>query len=416
MFKIFGWGKLEANTLRLLFWFRMFSILGQIAASLLAKYIFSFPLNELGITVIVFSLLVFNVFTWIRSNKVHEPEQMEIFLQLLIDISALSVLFYFSGGASNPFISMYLLPLAISAVLLAQVWVWILAAASISVYSYLMWVFPNLHAHHISQSFNLHVLGMWVSFVLSACVIAFFLVKLRAALRRKDQLLNAAREQAIKDEKLISLGALAASTAHELGTPLGTIQLITADLEENKISQEEINTLLQQITRCKQALAEMSLSAGGLPIEGEGVSDFHEFLTRLLNEWHKTRPDVRLETKISVQDKAAVVARKTLSQALINLLDNAADASPDSVLVEANIEGNEAQIKIIDNGDGIDAAVIQDIGIRPYSDKPNGIGLGAFLAYEIIQRMGGTIKLSNRPLKGVETFITIPIQAGSPHE
>ena len=66
-------------------------------------------------------------------------------------------------------------------------------------YSYLMWLYPNQHANHGDQSFNLHVFGMWVSFVLSAAVIAFFVVKMRSALQQKDQLLIAARERAIKE-------------------------------------------------------------------------------------------------------------------------------------------------------------------------------------------------------------------------
>ncbi|MFK7793815.1 MAG: ATP-binding protein [Gammaproteobacteria bacterium] len=405
------WGKEEPNTLRILFWFRTFSILGQIATSVLAKLVFSFPLNSQGIAIVVCSLMVVNVFTWLRSSKVSEPSNLEIFIQLFVDVAALSALFYFSGGATNPFISMYLLPVAISAVLLPQAWVWVLAVISMAAYSYLMWLYPNQHAHHNGQSFTLHVLGMWVSFVLSAGVIAFFVVKMRSALKLKDQLLTSVRERAIKDEKLVSLGTLAASTAHEMGTPLGTIQLITNDLEENKISQEEINILLEQVMRCKQALAEMSTSAGGLHVEGDGVADFEEFLSSLLEEWQQTRPTVTLKKSILGETKVGVVAAKTLSKALINLLDNAADASPNIIYVNASWGDNEAQLTIVDHGEGIDPKIIEEIGAKPYSTKPDGIGLGAFLAHEIIQRLGGTIKLTNRSSGGVETLITLPVQS-----
>ncbi len=408
--KISWWGKEDPNTLRLLFWFRTFSIVGQMGAALLAKLVFAFPLNGWGISIVIASLIMVNTYTWIRSIKVSEPSHLEIFIQLLIDVIALTILFHFSGGATNPFVSMYLLPVAISAVLLPQLWVWILAVISMSAYSYLMWLYPNQHAHHNGQSFMLHVVGMWVSFVLSACVIAFFVVKMRAALQHKNQLLRLARERAIKDEKLVSLGALAASTAHEMGTPLGTIQLIIADLEENNISQGEIDILLEQVRRCKQALAEMSTSAGGLHIEGDRVSDFEEFLHTLLDDWHQTRPNVKLNTNISASNKAGVVAGKTLSKALINLLDNAADASPEVIHVDANWQHNEAYLKIIDQGEGIDPKVLAEIGTKPYSTKPDGIGLGAFLAHEIIQRLGGAIKLTNRSSGGVETLITLPIQ------
>ncbi len=405
------WGKEQQNTLSILFWFRTASILGQIATSLLVKFIFNFPLNEIGISTVVISLIVVNVYTWLRSKSVLETSNVEIFLQLLVDVAALSALFLFAGGATNPFISMYLLPLAISAVLLPQSWVWVLAIISMTAYSYLMWLFTtDEHAHHHLQSFSLHVMGMWVSFVLSAVVIAFFVVKMRSALKQKDQQLIAVREQAIKDEKLVSLGALAASTAHEMGTPLGTIQLITADLEENEISQEDIDVLLDQVKRCKQALAGMSTSAGGLHVEGDGVVDFEVFLEGLLDDWHQTRSSVRLKKNISGKEKVGVVAAKILSKALINLLDNAADASPDIVYVDASWEADKARLKIVDHGDGTDEKVLADIGAKPFFTKPDGIGLGAFLAHEIIQRLGGTIKMTNGSSGGVETVITLPVQ------
>ena len=108
-----GWGKDQPSPLRILFWFRTISIIGQIATSLLAKIFFSFPLNGWGITVVAISLIIFNIYTWLRSNHVSEASNLETFIQLLIDVAALSALFYFAGGATNPFISMYLLPLAI---------------------------------------------------------------------------------------------------------------------------------------------------------------------------------------------------------------------------------------------------------------------------------------------------------------
>ena len=404
------WGNNNPGTLRILFWFRTISIVGQIATTILAKTIFSFPLNEWGIMCVILILIGVNIYTWIRSKYVVEASHLEIFTLLLIDVIALSALFYFAGGATNPFVSMYLLPLAIGAVLLTQAWVWLLAIVSMSAYSYLMWVYPNQHAHHTDQSFNLHIFGMWVSFVLSAAVIAYFVVRMRMALQQKEELLIAAREQRIKDEKLVSLGALAASTAHEIGTPLGTIQLITSDLEENKISNEEIDILLEQVGRCKEALAEMSTSAGGLQVEGEGLADFDKFITKLIRDWQQSRPGVGVNTEIRGSVKAGIVAEKTVSKALVNLLNNAADASPEFVNVTATWQDNEAQVTIEDRGEGVDPALIADIGVKPFSTKPDGIGIGAFLAHEIIQRLGGAVKLDNLSVGGLKTIITLPLQ------
>ncbi|MEM7304761.1 MAG: ATP-binding protein [Pseudomonadota bacterium] len=412
---VFWWGSAEPGPLRIIFWFRSFLIVCQIAAVILAKTLFSFSLDIKGILIVIGCLLVFNIFTFYRSNSSSETSSSEIFIQLLIDVIALSALFFYSGGASNPFVSMYLLPLAIGAVLLSSRWVWLLAAMSIFAYSYLMWGMPgeDAHAgmHHGMQSFDLHVLGMWISFVLSAGLIAYFVVKMRTSLKEKELQLQEAREQSIKDEKLVSLGALAASTAHELGTPLGTMQLIISDLRENNISQGEIDTLLEQVQRCKQALNEMSITASELHADGKNLIGFKEFMQQLLKSWQHERANVTLTTEFNGSCKSGVAAEKTLSKALVNLLDNAADASPDSVNVRARWEAQEAEIVITDRGSGIDPENLSKIGTRPYSSKPDGIGLGAFLAHEIIQRLGGSVKLANHVHGGLETTIILPLRA-----
>lgn len=407
----FIWSNTESdNTLRILFWFRAFAIVGQIVATIFAKLIFSFPLNQFGIAAVIGVLVMVNVYTWFRSQTLAEASAAEIFIQLLIDIAALTALFYFAGGATNPFVSMYLLPLAIGAVLLNQRWVWLLAIISIAVYSYLMWLFPRSHALHGDQSFDLHVLGMWISFLISAGVMAYFVVKMRAALFAKDNLLAAAREQAIRDEKLVSLGALAASTAHEMGTPLGTMQLIVSELQENKISRKDIDTLLEQVQRCKHALSEMSTSAGGVPLEGGERVDIHEYLHTLIEEWRCSRPNVTLTADIQAGVHKSVIAEKALSKALINLLDNAADASPHAVHVSAEWDEQQVNIVVSDKGKGISPQVLNKIGKKPYSNKPDGIGIGAFLSHEIIRRLGGMVKLNNRASGGLETVVTLPLQ------
>lgn len=401
----------SSNTLETLFWFRSLLIIGQIVASLLAGFAFDIAFNIWGVSIIIAVLIAINIHTWARSQHVHEASSLEIFLQLLADLAALSAMFYLVAGAANPFTSMYLLPLAVGSILLPQLWLLMLAVLSVFAYAYLMWFHPDQHAQHNNQAFDLHLLGMWISFVLSAGVIALFVVNMRSALQRKDQQLLAAREQAIKDEKLVSLGTLAASTVHEMGTPLATIQLICSQLHKDKVSQKQIDTLVSQIGRCKQALNDMSAVAGTVEYDHtQNEVMFLPFIQNLIEDWQQNKPELDLRLSFENNIAASIIAPTLFTKALINLLDNAADASPHKISVKVVCAYDEAMITIQDQGTGIAEELINEIGTKPFSSKPDGIGLGAFLAHEIIQKMGGTVNLRNHESGGVETSIKLPLR------
>jgi len=406
------WKKSNSHTLEKLFWFRSVLIFVQVVTSLLAKYIFFVSFNGVGVSCVIVLLILINAYTWVHTKRPNEASSNEIFLQLVIDLAALSALFYFAGGAANPFVSMYLLPLAVGSILLSQLWVMGLALISVLAYSYLMWFYPEQHAQHNHLSFNMHLIGMWISFVLSASIVALFIVNMRTALLRKDKLLAAAREQSMKDEKLVSLGTLAASTAHEMGNPLATIQLICSDLKADEvISQKDINTLVEQVQRCKQALQDMSSVAGSIDSNDiDRLISFKHFLTALIQDWRSSRPNLECVFEFQECDEGFIVVPAVLAKALVNLLDNAADASPIKVSIYAACNQHEAHIIIQDEGEGMAEETMQAIGNKPYSTKPDGIGLGAFLAHEAIQKMGGSVTLSNRSTGGVETLVKLPLR------
>ena len=408
MFSIWFSTKIR-NPLQILVAFRSVAILGQIVAVSLAQLVFNFPLNIVGIIAVLLSMSVINLYTWQLAKTVAEASSLVVFAQLLIDLAALTAIFYFSGGATNPFVSMYLLPLAMGAVLLAQQWVWFLTFIGVVVYSLLMWMFPSEHMQHMGQSFNQHVMGMWLSFLISATVIAYFVLQMRSALGEKEEQLAIAREQTIRDEKLISLGALAASTAHELGTPLATMQLLLDDLDENDISNQQIELLLKQVARCKKALAEMSSSATSEEIKKGALIEVHEYLEGLMRDWQSQRPNVKVSSQFTGPVTTAVIAENSLSKALVNLLDNAADASPEAVRVAAEWDKHKLQLTIIDEGGKLSDEALSKIGNKPFSNKPDGIGIGAFLAHEIVRRLGGEIVLAKGEQGGLETTIRLPL-------
>ena len=269
--------------------------------------------------------------------------------------------------------------------------------------------------HHAEMSpFGMHVYGMWLGFVLSAGIIAYFIVGMGKTLRLREQALATARERALRDTQLVQLGTLAASTAHELGTPLGTMALITEELNEacandDPDMSEQIGLLRHQIDRCKTALATLAASAGEVRLSGGGAMAIDGYLASLRAEWQQANPGVSLTTRWEGDQPApAILADRTLSQAISNILDNAADVSPCAIEWYAHWDRSECVLEIRDWGPGLTAEAKQKVGKVPYTAKPEGLGLGLFLAHAIIGRFGGSVTLFNCEDGGSCTRVQLP--------
>jgi len=403
----------EYLNLRRLFMLRNVAIIGQLIAVYVTQIYLNIPLPVLSIGLVIFTFALFNLFTLLRLRWGGEVSQLEFLFQLLADVFILTALLYLTGGASNPFVLLFLLPIIIATAVLSTAYTWILTLLTAACYSVLIWKFQPLpHAHDAGTGFSQHVFGMWVSFVISAAITAYLVGGMRRSLRDKEKELAAAREQQLRDEQLVLLGTLSASTAHEMGTPLGTMSLLCDELshELDNDHQHIVATLNTQITRCKDALATLSASTGEAPLSNGQLLPITVFLHELLTEWRDTHPDVVINTHWDGQSPTpSILADRTLQQALINVLDNANDASPNKVEWLANWDLTTLTINIKDCGEGLSSEAEQAIGHHLYSAKKEGLGLGLFLTHSIIGRFGGNVKLFNRKQGGVSTIINLPV-------
>ncbi|MEE9222711.1 MAG: sensor histidine kinase, partial [Nitrosomonadaceae bacterium] len=224
-----------SKNLQRLFLLRSIAIVVQCLTFAAVHWVLEMPLPWTEMVTVVIFLAVLNFATWLRLRRNWPVSSIEFFAQILIDVFALGALLYFSGGSTNPFVSLYLLPLTITAAALPWAYTWVMAAITISCYSLLLFYYvplPHDHSEHNSE-FNLHVFGMWLAFVLSTVLIAWFVVKMGISIRERDKNLSQAREQALRDEQLIALGTLAAGAAHELGTPLSTMAVVSRELQKD---------------------------------------------------------------------------------------------------------------------------------------------------------------------------------------
>ena len=375
----------------------------------------------------ILGLLAFvSLATYLRARHRGISDEREVFFQLLVDVAALSALLYLSGGSTNPFVSLYLLPLVIATTTLPGRYAWAMAAITVVCYGLLFFFHVPLagaHPFHDGVGFQLHLVGMWVNFVLSAGVIAFFVARMARAIRLRDAELTRHKELALRNERIVALGTLAAGAAHELGTPLSTMAVVLGEMRREYAHDSElagdIATLSSQLDACKLTITRMVAAAGQARAEGGGAQPIDEFLQETLERWRLIRPAVRLTERLTGFAPAPrIVTEHTLRQAIVNLLNNAADASPTDVEIDCSWDPEYLRLEIHDRGPGLSREVEHRVGRGFFSTKPagEGNGIGLLLARATLERLGGQLRLQTRNGGGVSTLLDLPLRALMPEQ
>lgn len=260
---------IDASSLRRLFWLR-WSLLGtQLILMLLAPMVFGVQLPVVPLLSVMGLHALFNVLTGWRVRRNPPVQHIEITVQLLVDLSALSALLYFTGGATNPFVSFYLPALAIAAAMLPIAHVVGLTLYALAAYSMMLGNYIPLKLANQADGVAYHLAGMWIDFVASCAMIAGFTARLSAALRERDAQLTEARERLLREQRIEALMAQGASVAHEMGTPLSTVAVITGELQHDAKQpnsplapyREDLRAIEQQLELCRAALARLQRKA-----------------------------------------------------------------------------------------------------------------------------------------------------------
>jgi two-component system sensor histidine kinase RegB len=255
---------------------------------------------------------------------------------------------------------------------------------------------------------------MWFGFVLSATVIAWFGVRMTQAVRERDAQLGRLRENRLRHEQVVALGALAAGAAHELGTPLGTLNILADELEPGvPLEVATCEVLRTQIKRCKDILNSIAASSGTVRAQGGGQMALDEFLHSIVSSWLATRPECVLVKSSCTGSEPVprIVTEHTITQAIHNLLNNAADASLDNVEINCRWTPEELNIEVADRGPGLAPEIAQRAGEAFATTKTDGLGLGLFLTFTTLERMGGEIHLYNREGGGTRCRLTLPLSS-----
>ncbi len=337
--------------------------------------------------------------------------ELEYAVQLACDLVIHSVLLYYSGGSTNPFVSYYLVPLAIAAATLPWLYSVVLSGLALGGYALLLNWYDPIEVPLEYRS-TLLVYGMLLSFALGAALITFFVARMAAELRRQERNQAQRREAGMRDQRLLAVATQAAGAAHELGTPLATMSVLIKELRRehpDPLLQEDLAVLQEQVRLCKDTLQQLVRAA-----EADRRQDVEEmsviaWLEAALNRWHLMRPEANYRYQMLGQGSAPRLAPSPdLTQALLNLLNNAADACAENLDIRLDWDAAELCISIRDHGAGVPLAIAEQLGKPFFTTKGKGFGLGLFLSQASVTRAGGSVKLYNHEDGGTLTELRLP--------
>ncbi len=341
-----------------------------------------------------------------------------LFVALLFDVLCLTIQLYLSGGATNPFISLYLLQVVLSAILLDRRSAWGTAAVSAACAAFLTLFYRPLALPPTlaGRLFDLHIAGTWVCFTMIATLLVLFIGRINRNLRAREAYLADLRQQAAEEEHIIRMGLLASGAAHELGTPLASLAVILNDWQHMpRIAGDadlaaDIADMQAEVGRCKAIVTGILLSAGEARGEAPQVTSVHAFIEDIARNWRASHADTPLLCDFGPHDYPRIVADPVIRQAITNLLDNGAEAGANHIDLIVGRDSAMLNIAVRDDGHGFSEEMLAEFG-KPYRSTKGkqGGGLGLFLVVNVVRKLGGDVTASNAPDGGALVLLRLPL-------
>jgi len=394
---------------------RSIAIAGQLVAIAVAQVLgVTLPMAAMGL--VVAGALAISAWSRIRARRGRTVTLVEVVALLAFDLAVFTLLLALAGGIENPFWPLYVLHVVLVALLLP----WRLAVAGTLVVAAsfaiaVAFAAPLRYADGRPVPDNVLAIGLWAGFALTAFATAWFIVRVVADLRAHERLLREAARRALNDEAIMRLGALAAGAAHELATPLTTMAVVAGEMAREAATpeaQRDAAILAHQVEACRRALSNLTSAAGHLRAEGGGPQRLDAFLAALVARFQALRPGVPLEAHWEgASPVPEIFADASLQQAILILLNNAADASPHHVDFAGRWDAEALRLTVSDRGEGVPASRLGELGRAFFTTKPpgKGTGLGLVLTASTVSRLGGAVRWTNRPEGGLAAEITLPL-------
>jgi len=322
--------------------------------------------------------------------------ELQLVTQLTIDVIALTTFFMLAGGAGNVFTPLYLIHVAMGAIMLSWRRAAMLTVLVIVCYcSLFLFHFPLHWDQHTLGHDRLLAVGQVISFAVTSTSVAGFVVGLSNSLRhRKRQLLDA-RDRTARTDRLRSVGTLAAGAAHELNTPLSTIGLRLRRVtrrHEDEDTIRDLTAIRTQLDRCSGIVQQLLIGAGDPAASDIERRPLSELASEAVKMWSKS---TNLEVRVSDSSKGAIVEVPKIAfvQALINLLENARQAQEEvdtfiPLRMRISRQVDTVVLELKDHGCGLPEEAEQ-VGEPFFTTKVSGTGLGVFVARALADGAGG---------------------------
>jgi len=399
---------------------RWIAVIGQVATIVVVHFGFGIHLPLDQMLAVLACLAAFNAASQLRWRIHRDVTNTELFVALLVDVGMLTAQLYLSGGATNPFVFLYLLQVTLGAVLLESWSTWTMVGITTACFGGLaLFSEPLALPRAYGQGlFSPYVLGVLVCFALIAALLVVFITRISRNLRSRDARLADLRQRAAEEEHIVRMGLLASGAAHELGTPLATLAVILGDwrrlphFTSDPELLDEVSEMQAQVQRCKTILTGILLSAGEARGENSEETTVSTFLDDLVEEWRTTRAATSFAYENRFGHDLPMVSDSALKQMICNVLDNALEASPHWVGLIAAHDGDALTLTVTDVGPGFAPGMLAQFG-KPYQSskgRPGG-GLGLFLVVNVARTLGGSVTARNRPEGGAVVTLKLPLAA-----
>lgn len=353
---------------------------------------------------------------WRIHDRGGDMSASEFLIHLVIDAFGLAALMFIAGGATNPLISLLLPLVVLAAVVLPQKMALGYGVFTVFLYVFLLaWSVP-LNIDEPARAARMHLIGMGLVFVVSVAMLVTIIGRMMEEIRQRDAALATEREQALRHQQVVALGTQAAGAAHALGTPLATIAVIAGEMDCDPCFPSSLHPDLalvrQQIDACKRIITSLTERAGVARQEVLQICSAEEWVRLVVGQWSAQRHQARVRlTELGGVD-AKIFAGETLAQALVNVLNNAADSVPSGVVtVSLSSLGDSICIDVRDQGPGFSMALLKWQASMPWSASDRGAGIGLFLARSAVEQAGGRFVMANDGYSALVRFI-VPVVRG----